>query len=186
MTKQTPSTGKANLTLWTGRLLFLFELSLSVPISAAIEDATGFATPGPLLAHYIVGTPGRQGLGALIVCGIGIDATLCCGMIWGLHVLGHSWMQFRRELAKGADGQPPWSHSTQRAKVLFAAILCGPFLSYYVAFLAAKGLQFDCSNRHHFLSVWCWQVSSLAWLSCTRYMLSRSKLGLGISFNERA
>lgn len=117
---RTPSTGKANLTLWTGRLLFLFELSLSVPISAAIEDATGFATPGPLLARYIVGTTGLQGLGALIVCGIGIDATLCCGMIWGLHVLGHSWMQFRR-------GQPHWSHSTQRANVLFAAILCGPF-----------------------------------------------------------
>lgn len=183
---QTPPTGKANLTSWTGRLLFSFELSLSVPVSAAIEDATGFATPGTLLAHYIVGTPGLQGLGALIVCGIGIDATLCCGMIWGLHVLGHSRMQFRRELAKGADGQPHWSHSTQRANVLFAAILCGLFLSYYVAFLAAKALQFDLFEpASFFISMVLASFVTCVAVVYTVYALA-VKLGLGVSFNERA
>lgn len=182
---RTPSTGKANLTLWTGRLLFLFELSLSVPISAAIEDATGFATPGPLLAHYIVGTTGLQGLGALIVCGIGIDATLCCGMIWGFTYSGTVGCSFDESLLRGQTVNLTGPIQRNAPMFFLPRYFVDPSLSYYVAFLAAKGFQFDLFEpASFFISMVLASFVTCVAVVYTVYALA-VKLGLGISFNER-
>jgi len=134
-----------------------------------------------LLAHYIANPDASSGFGPLIVIGIGTDSALCCGMLWGVHVLVKSWARFQAEARQESERQ--WSHPRQRANALIGSTLCGAQLSFYVVLAVSTWFHMDLFQPVALLAV----ILIMSFAACVAatyalYALA-VKLVFGIAFN---
>lgn len=122
-------------------------------------------------------------MGAMIVIGFATDCALCCGMLWGVHVLVKGWIRFQAEARQERESEQNWSHPKQRGNALVGSTLFGAQLSFYVVLAISACFHVDLLHPEALFAA----ILITSFAACVAAIYSlyalAVKLVFGIAFN---